>query len=155
MLQPPVPGTGGSRRREPVTWNVVAGMGYSFLLMLGAAAFQLVIEVFLPRPTFGIYLSPLYAFASGRVVSGLADTLLYSLVVLYNSKWSSRTREERYTSTLSAWCTLSLIFVTVLFDATAGYPVQTRLGAFVLAGALSGLIGGLISAARSFHPMPS
>lgn len=151
-MQPP---TQGARRREPVTWNVIAGMGYSFFLMIGAAAFQLAVELFLPKPSFGVYLSPVYAFASGKVVSGLADTLLYALLYVYNSRRSSRIPEERYTDSLSAWCTLSLVFVTILFDATAGYPLQTRLGAFILTGALSGLAGGSLSAARSNRSRPS
>ncbi|PSN82454.1 hypothetical protein B9Q11_04310 [Candidatus Marsarchaeota G2 archaeon ECH_B_SAG-F08] len=133
------------KKREPLSWDVVAGIGYSFFLMVVASVAQLVVELFLPKTSFGVFLSPIYALTTHRYVQAIVDVVVYLSAYAYNLRERSSAEKEARISSLSAYCTLSLVFLAILFDFTSVYPVQTRIGAFLLSGVLSGITGATLS----------
>ncbi|PSN87177.1 hypothetical protein B9Q03_11005 [Candidatus Marsarchaeota G2 archaeon OSP_D] len=137
--------SGNSVRREPASWNIIAGVGYSFLLMLVALVIQLVIHLFLPAVSFEVALCPFYALATGRIIATVSDVLVYASAAFYNSSRTSKVWEESQTNTVARWTVVALIFASAIFDFTGGDPIQTRVGAFILSGLVAGGVGGLLA----------
>jgi hypothetical protein len=137
---------GGSNvRREPVSWNIITGVGYSFLLLLAALVLQIVIHFFLPGVGFQVALSPFYALATGRIIAVVSDIIVYASAALYNSSRTSKVWEESQTNAVAKWTVVALIFASVLFDLTGGAPIQTRVGAFILSALIAGGVGGTLA----------
>lgn len=132
-------------RREPPSWSIMAGVGYSYTYMVLAIILQVVVGLFLPHITIAVFLNPFYALATGRVVSAACDAVVYAAAIYYNSAGTARIAEEQQTNRIARWSIVALIFASAIFDLTGGAPIQTRIGAFILTGVLSGAVGGTLS----------
>jgi hypothetical protein len=132
-------------RREPASWAVATGVGYSFILMLGALGLQFAVHLFLPGTPVNASLCPFYAVATGRIVAAISDVLVYASAAYYNSARTSRVWEETQTNQIAKWTVAALVFATIIFDISLGGPIQTRIGAFILSAFVSGAAGAALS----------
>ncbi len=136
---------GTNIKREPASWNIIAGVGYSLLLMLAALVLQLVVHFLLPGVGFAVALCPFYALATGRIIALVSDVIVYASAALYNSSRTSKVWEESQTNAVAKWTIVALIFASVIFDVTGGAPIQTRIGAFILSALIAGGVGGTLA----------
>lgn len=137
--------SGSNVRREPVSWSIITGVGYSILLLLAALVLQLVVHFFLPDVGFQVTLCPFYALATGRIIAVVSDTIVYASAAFYNSSRTSKVWEESQTNAVAKWTVVALIFASFLFDITGGAPIQTRVGAFILSALIAGGVGGTLA----------
>jgi hypothetical protein len=134
--------------RQPSSWTFIAALGYSFFVSVSLVVALVVVTLFysgLNSLAPNIVLCPFYALAKGRFVSLITEVVVYSFFVYYNTRSTSRIKEEIETNEVARYTILALIFTSAIFDLTTGHPLNMRIGGFILANLLSSAAGAFIA----------
>jgi hypothetical protein len=142
--------------RQPSTWVFVAALGYSFFVSITLIIALVVVSLFysgFESLASNIVLCPFYALAKGRFVSLITEIVVYLFFIYYNTRSTSRIKEEIETNEVARYTILALVFSSAVFDFTAGHPLNMRVGGFILSNLLSSAAGGLM--VKNQHNAPA
>lgn len=133
-----------------VRYDVVAGVGYSFLVSVLTLALEALANIFYPTP---LVLSPIWAIYKGIYIRGYWVSFflilaLYGLLIIFVKPYRS---EElmgymgifRATQRVVIFTIIALAILSIVFDAYTG-PLRTRIGLFIVVNVIAGVVGGYL-----------
>ncbi|BBD73718.1 hypothetical protein HS1genome_2107 [Sulfodiicoccus acidiphilus] len=133
------------------SWNFLPALGFSLFISVIITVTDLVAKLFYPpHVDWGIVYSPFFAAASGQWAPLVICLIVYGGFISYNLPRSRRIREENEVGDVAVYTAVSLLFLSGLIDLSYTYPLNTRVGIFLVVNVLSALVGTLL--AVKFRP---
>ena len=125
-------------------WNVVTGIGYSFILTIIMAIIALLVKLFYPPS--GFYLSPILALIYSPAV-GIVQLILLGAIIAFSAPIRTRTAREELRSVrkLAIYVGIGYLVFSLLPYAFHVPYIQTYIGLVIAFNVLNGGIGGLAS----------